>query len=556
MKHKTLSPLVAAAAVALPGAAFACGGLFCNNSQPVVQQAENILFVVDGETTHMHVRITYGGPPQEFGWLLPVPRGVETAVSTEQVFQVLGQFAPNFQLTYERTVQCEEEAYPSAAEGDFNADAGAGGNDGRGVQVISREPVGPYDRAILDARSVDDLRLWLDQNGYQIPEQVDATLRPYVDSGAAVFVAIKLLPGEDTGDLVPLHLSFPGNAPTIPIVPTAVATQADLGIVAQVLGDARAIPLNYRHVQINEAAIDWMSGGSNYFDVVAQASDEAGGRAFTTDFAGPHGLGQGQGPLTLVNPDLIDRIAEARTVEDFSPLSCELDIFDADVSRILRSVFQPPEGEAQTFLDCLGGVGNAPGSAIDGAAIAERFRVEINTPRTAINEHFAAKPYLTRLFTTMSAEEMTEDPSFAVNPDAAAVDNVHRATATVYQCTPEGWYDYSNIRIVTESGLAFDVTNGEQPNAIRRQDGQTVRQGAEPAAAVIEQYLTSGDPTTDLDNVPEIQDRNDPNKLDAVGGGGDDDGCGCSAGGHGSPVGIGAGLFLLALGAGLRRRRR
>jgi hypothetical protein len=55
MKHKTLSPLVAAAAVALPGAAFACGGLFCNNSQPVVQQAENILFVVEGET-NAHAR--------------------------------------------------------------------------------------------------------------------------------------------------------------------------------------------------------------------------------------------------------------------------------------------------------------------------------------------------------------------------------------------------------------------------------------------------------------------------------------------------------------------
>jgi len=552
MNRKTIHPLVAAtAAISLPGVAFACGGLFCNNSQPVVQQAENILFVVDGETTQMHVRITYGGPPQEFGWLLPVPRGVETAVSTEQVFQVLSQFAPSFQLSYERVVECEEEIYPSAAEGDF-ADADAVGNDGRGVQVISREPVGPYDRAILDARSVDDLRAWLDENGYQVPEQVDATLRPYVDSGAAVFVAIKLLPGEDTGDLVPLHLSFPGNAPTIPIVPTAVATQPDLGIVAQVLGDARAIPLNYRHVQINEAAIDWMSGGSNYFDVVAQASDEAGGRAFTTDFAGPHRLDQS--PLTLVDPGLIGRIAEVRTVEEFSPLSCELQISDPDVSRILRSVFQPPDGEAQAFLDCLGGVGNAPGSALDGAAIAERFRVEINTPRAAINGHFAAKPYLTRLFTTMSAEEMTEDPSFAINPDAATVDNVHRATATVYQCTPEGWYDYSNIRIVTESGLAFEVTNQEQPNVIRRQDGQTVRQGAEPAAAVIEQYLTSGDPTTDLDNVPEIRDRNDPNELGAVGGGGD--GCGCNAGGNGSSAGLGAGLFLLALGAGLRRRRR
>jgi MYXO-CTERM domain-containing protein len=99
------------------------------------------------------------------------------------------------------------------------------------------------------------------------------------------------------------------------------------------------------------------------------------------------------------------------------------------------------------------------------------------------------------------------------------------------------------------------VVNGEQSDVIRRQDGQTVRKGDEPAAAVIEQYLTSGEPTTDLDNVPGIQDRNDPKNLPSLQGGGDD-GCGCSAGGGGSAPGVGAGLLLLALGAGLRRRRR
>jgi hypothetical protein len=108
--NRVLSSRIAAlAALAVPGPALACGGLFCNNSQPVVQQAENILFVVDDQTTHMHVRITYGGPPQEFGWLLPVPRGVETAVSTEQVFQALGRFAPSFQLNFEFSVECQEE---------------------------------------------------------------------------------------------------------------------------------------------------------------------------------------------------------------------------------------------------------------------------------------------------------------------------------------------------------------------------------------------------------------------------------------------------------------
>jgi hypothetical protein len=314
------------------------------------------------------------------------------------------------------------------------------------------------------------------------PTQVDATLRPYVDNGA-VFVAIKLLPGEDTGDLVPLHLSFPGNAPTIPIVPTAVATQPDLGIVVHVLGEHRAIPLNYRHVQINEAAIDWVSGGANYFDVVAQASDEAGGRAFTTDFAGPHSLGsvrtRQRGPESVITA-----IAEARTLEAFGTAACGLNFGDPDISRILRSVFQPPGNEDAGHVPRLPGrrgqrAGLGPRRRRRGRALARRGQHTPRRPERAVRR----APYLTRLFTTMSAEEMTEDPTFAFNPDAVPVDNVHQATAQVYQCTAEGY-----VRLLATSASSpraawcSRCTNGEMPDAIRAAGRQTVRQGDEPAA--------------------------------------------------------------------------
>lgn len=538
-------PLALLAALACaPASALACGGLFCNNSQPVVQQAENILFVVEGEQTHMHVRITYAGPPQAFGWLLPVPRGVETALSSELMFQVLGQYAPQFPLNWQRAVECPNGGF--IGRGGLDGEPGAQGptaegDNGAGVQVLSREPVGPYDRVILDARTVEDLRNWLNENGYQIPDAVDATLRPYVDAGA-VFVAIKLLPGEDVGDLVPLRLTFPGAAPTVPIVPTAVATSPDLGIVVNVLGPSRAIPLNYRHVQINEAAIDWLGGGSNYFDVVAQAADEAQGRAFTTDFAGAHALGFDA--LQRIPEETLNAIGQAQTIEAFGPAACGLGLGDPDISRILRSLFTPP-GENPTFVECLGPVGNAAGEALDGAALAARLREEVNAPREAAIADLTTHHYLTRLFTTMSAEEMTEDPTFAFNADASAVDNVHPATAQVYQCTPEGGYDTTNIRIITESGLVLQVVNGEQPDAILRQEGQTIRQGDEPGAAVIEQYLTSGAPEATTDNTPGIEDRN----------GGSDDGCDCTAGGDAPRTGIFGAVALLA-GLRLRRRRR
>ena len=46
---------------------------------------------------------------------------------------------------------------------------------------------------------------------------------------------------------------------------------------AYLLSDGLGVPTSYLHVQINEAAIDWWTAGSNYGDVITQAADEAGG---------------------------------------------------------------------------------------------------------------------------------------------------------------------------------------------------------------------------------------------------------------------------------------
>ena len=84
----------------------------------------------------------------------------------------------------------------------------------------------------------------------------------------------------------PSPLTYAAEVPGIPIRLTAVATEPDLGILAYVLGEHRAVPTNYLHVQINEAAIDWFFGGFNYANIVTQAANEAGGQAFVTEYAG------------------------------------------------------------------------------------------------------------------------------------------------------------------------------------------------------------------------------------------------------------------------------
>jgi MYXO-CTERM domain-containing protein len=149
----------------------------------------------------------------------------------------------------------------------------------------------------------------------------------------------------------------------------------------------------------------------------------------------------------------------------------------------------------------------------------------------------------------MSADEMTEDPAFAFNPDLLDVNNVHEATGIIYQCTPDGYYDYSNVKVRTPGGLLLDYTSGTgNADVIQRARGITVRQGAEPGAAVIERLPLTGPAIIQEDRSAAIAARH-PGSGGAGGGGGSGgsigsggsggDGTGASGGSGGDGTGAG-----------------
>ncbi len=543
MRHLALAAALAAPAALAPAAAHACGGLFCNTAQPINQAAERILFGHDGERMHMHVRITYQGPPTEFGWLLPAAPDVEISQSSEQLFTQLDrQFAPQFRLQTEIDPDCELAFAGGGLDAGAFADAAPQEPAPPGVQVLSREAVGPFDVATLLPDTIDDLRAWLDDNGYQIPADTDATLQPYLANGL-VFVAVKLLPDRDSGEISPLRLSYTAATPSIPIVPTSVAANPDMGIIVHVLGEHRAVPTNYSHVVINETAIDWSTGGQNYPDVVSQAADEADGRAFATDYAGASG--DAPAPYDALT------LALVREADHGDDLLEALDLFfgpvDADLLRVMPAGVHLPDGlTIQEYLGCPSCY-DGQGVEIDGGALVDAIEQQINVPRRALAELFERNPYLTRLYSTLSPAEMVLDPAFGENPDLGDVPNVRTATQRV-SCDDDGFPDFGNAIIETPSGLRFRLVDGQNPNSIRRQDGETVRGDGVPGAQMIERPLTAGPNEVIDDRTPQIEDGN----RGALGDGGGA-GCACDAG-DGGPASTLALLGLLAA-LGLRRRR-
>ena len=58
------------------------------------------------------------------------------------------------------------------------------------VRVLKQEAVGMYEVAVLQAGSAKALKRWMDQNGFQYPDGMDAVTEDYVQLGWC-FVAVK-----------------------------------------------------------------------------------------------------------------------------------------------------------------------------------------------------------------------------------------------------------------------------------------------------------------------------------------------------------------------------
>src|SRR3954468_10401033 len=99
----------------LPASAVACGGLFCNQSQPVNQAAEGIIFADNGDgTTTAVIQIQYQGPSKSFSWLLPissVPKAdSDIGVASNLALQRLQTATnPNYTLTTRVEGTCRQD---------------------------------------------------------------------------------------------------------------------------------------------------------------------------------------------------------------------------------------------------------------------------------------------------------------------------------------------------------------------------------------------------------------------------------------------------------------
>ncbi len=487
-------------AVALhPQSVRACGGLFCSAAAPVNQAAERIIFSKneDGTVTAV-VQIQYSGPSEEFAWVLPVPGVPDVSVSSDLAFTRLQQASnPQYILTTEIEGDCRQDELADSTsfgppQGSNEGTGGAGG--GGGVNVLASGTVGPYDFVVIqpDAsfNEVGDVAVeWLTNEGYDVvppggdPSEISDLLGSYLQD-AMNLLAFRLTKGNDTGTIRPVWITYASSQPMIPIRPTAVAANDDMGVMVWVLGESRAVPVNYRSLELNEALIDWTTGGSNYNQVVIAAADEAGGQGFVTERAG-----QSTDYDNVVFADFEQEAWESIR-NRAGGLSSEALLIEStqmyggwDGYRSLVERFLPVSVDLDDFLSCPScGHSLAP---IDNQAFIDALGLEVVDPMTETQALMSSRPYVTRLYTTLSAPEMDVDPRFDFNPDLDDASNVHNARRVI-ECSPTIYVWEAPSRIELEDGRVIRLSpNGPWPFAPGDPD-------APPANAIVAQLSTSG----------------------------------------------------------------
>eukprot|EP00797_Seminavis_robusta_P012230 Sro1947_g307180.2 (385) ;mRNA; r:15367-16521 len=200
------------------------------------------------------------------------------------------------------------------------------------------------------------------------------------------------------------------------------------------LGTARAVPLNFLEVELDDAQADWLETGAcfiqqtplgssdvddcffkDYLDRFEEATMELANHSFVTEYAGSSDFVANQLFINLT----ANEIENAASWEEFSGC-CRHRLPDTELVETILSRFgydslfndDPPEW-------------NATGLAweIDDRVLQPAIQAQ------AWVDQF---PYLTRMFARLSTETLSKDAFFTFNSALPPVDNVHQATAVAH----------------------------------------------------------------------------------------------------------------------------
>jgi len=555
--------------------ALACGGLLGPTRDGVTQSSQEVAFQIDeaANQTTMHVQVHFKAPDDSIAWIVPVQGIPDVFRSHADLFQRLGAATrPTFPIDGVLDASCPDYQVPNIhqATGDhptstFSWYHDTGTPDPDPVLVLDADRIGPYEVTTLAADDTEALTDWLTVHGYRVPQTLDDTLAPYVDTGMN-FVAIQLAKevNHHSGTLPPLAFRYEGTTPVLPLQLTRLAAPLDMPMTVYIIGEHRGVPLNTRHVRLNARAIDTFGDirGGNLDDVVRRAADEAGGHAFATLAA----IEDPRFTPLVYQPDAYDpeSLHGLTDAVDFVlALPAAGFVLTPEVVAALAPYFPLPSNiqpgsEGMFYSDPERFRDDFDAFVFDPVDVSDSLVEHVIVPRMTAQTLLDNVPYLTRLHSSFSPGEMTVDPEFGVNPDLPPV-YPRQPVEVLFACDEtDGERARKSPQLITWlTGQQLWLPSLAEMTATRTLYVDYISLDV-PAALTIEQMSTSGppevlydysvEPTTPPQTGDTASDDTaaEPSGGDAAGA----SGCGCQAANAPASLGLLAGLL------GWMRRRR
>ncbi len=140
------------------------------------------------------IRPGFSGKVDQFGMLIPFPSPPAIRKVADDVFPHLAAALDPPEVVIDLRVRTDL-FFLGAADESAPAASSNLALKKESVTVLSREAVGMYEVAVLEAGSAAALKLWMDQHGFHYPDGMDVACEEYVEAGWC-FVAVRARVGD------------------------------------------------------------------------------------------------------------------------------------------------------------------------------------------------------------------------------------------------------------------------------------------------------------------------------------------------------------------------
>lgn len=306
----TVLAVIGALGIGAPHAAFAFGGVFTPDrgatTEPVELELARVVFEVDPGQITAHVSMGFVGTPDELAWVLPVTDVPTVEESSYELMAAL-EHASGLSVRMPASEPCLEADATPDAETDANG-CGCGGSTelpGDPALLAGEEtehpPVRSYGTTMTTSYEVETIGAatssvlidGLRARGFAVSDNMAPAMDRYNRVGMK-FVLIRLRNDARAQQIAPLALTYPGDAPTIPLALTSVSARPHFGLLVTVLGDTTFTPRNFVAVapSTNEILFDDAHRVS-YFEWTARAAADSAGHLFVSEYIGLNPISAG-----------------------------------------------------------------------------------------------------------------------------------------------------------------------------------------------------------------------------------------------------------------------